>query len=133
MGFVHFGFVSVRLLFACVRLLLHSSYQRFIINSVSLSGWSAKISHIYSKCLRFLSFWWFRYDLHKPVSLNETSVQSTLLDHMCENESEKTFKFAIVNIVTIKTPRAPLSLFSLTVNHSTSLNSCCCCESSGPL
>lgn len=24
----------------------------------------------------FLSFWWFRYDLHKPASLNETSVQS---------------------------------------------------------
>lgn len=75
----HPFWVPFFLLFACVCVFVLTVTVKGlgpIIYSASLSGWSAKISHIYSKFLRFLSFWWFRYDLHKPMSLNETSVES---------------------------------------------------------
>lgn len=89
-------------------------------NTPAVKGLSLILCVSVGGLLRFHTFtvsvWGFFFsgglDMISKTSVSRWNISAVHNSgpHVCENESEKTLKFAIVNIVTIKTPPAPLSL-----------------------
>ncbi len=108
----HPFWVPFFLLFACVCV--------FVL-TVTVKGW-VSVGGLLKSPSFTVSFWGFflsggldMISTNQCLSMKlqwSPKLRLGLLDHVCENESEKTFKFAIVNIIILKPP-SPFSFFCI--------------------